>query len=66
MRHLLDSYGMSNLIMNIFKVLNDEIDNKEYKNKHEVFQKQMAVASKHSFTPIKMKRTAFFTNKRTL
>ena len=61
MRHLLDSYGMSNLIMNIFKVLNDEID-----NKHEVFQKQMTVASKHSFTPIKMKRTAFFTNKRTL
>ena len=55
MRHLLDSYGMSNLIMNIFKVLNDEIDNKEYKNKHEVFQKQMTVASKHSFTPIKMK-----------
>ena len=26
MRHLLDSYGMSNLILKIFKVLNGEID----------------------------------------
>ena len=32
MRRLLDSYGMSNLILNIFKMLNDEIDKKEYKN----------------------------------
>ena len=37
MRHLLDSYGMSNLIWNIFKVLDGEID-KEYKNKHTFFQ----------------------------
>ena len=37
MRHLLDSYGMSNLILNIFKVLNGEIDEKEYKNKHTFF-----------------------------
>ena len=29
MRHLLDSYGISKLILNIFKVLNDEIDKKE-------------------------------------
>ena len=40
MRHLLDSYGMSNLILNIFKVLNGEIDKKEYKNKHKFFQKR--------------------------
>ena len=39
MRHLLDSYGMSNLILNIFKALNDEMDNKEYKNKPKFFQK---------------------------
>ena len=39
MRHLLDSHGMSNLILNIFKVLNGEIDKKEYKNKHTFFQK---------------------------
>ena len=40
MRQLLDSYGMSNLILNIFKVLNGEIDKKEYKNKHKFFQKR--------------------------
>ena len=40
MRHLLDSYGISNLILNIFKMLNDEIDNKEYKNKHRFFPKR--------------------------
>ena len=40
MRHLLDSYGISNLILNISKVLNDEIDKKEYKNKHKFFQKR--------------------------
>ena len=38
MRHLLDSYGMSNLILNIFRLLNDKIDKKEYKNKHKFFQ----------------------------
>ena len=37
MRHLLECYGMSSLILNIFKVLNDEIDKKEYKNKHKFF-----------------------------
>ena len=36
----LDSGGMSNLILNIFKVLNGEIDKKEYKNKHKFFQKK--------------------------
>ena len=40
MGHLLDSYGMSNLILNIFKVLNDEIDKKEYKNMQKFFQKR--------------------------
>ena len=40
MRHLLDSYGMSNLILNIFKVLNGEIDKKECKNKHKFLQKK--------------------------
>ena len=32
MRHLLESYGKSNLILNIFKVLNDEIDKNEKNN----------------------------------
>ena len=31
MKLLLDSYGMSNIILNIFKVLKDEIDEKKYK-----------------------------------
>ena len=56
------SYGMSNLILNIFKALNDEIDKKEYKNKHKFFQKKTPriLASKPSFTLIKMKITTFF------
>ena len=40
MRHLLDSYDISNLALNIFKVLNDEIDKTEYNNKHKFFQKR--------------------------
>ena len=36
MRHLLDFYGMPNIILNNFKVLKDEID----KNKHTFFQKR--------------------------
>ena len=40
MRHILDSYGMSNLTLNIFKVSNGEIDKKEYKTKHTFFQKR--------------------------
>ena len=40
MRDLLDSNGMSNLILNIFKALNGEIDKKEYKNMHKFFQKK--------------------------
>ena len=39
-RHLLDSYAMSNLILKILKVLKDEIDKKEYKNKHKFSQKR--------------------------
>ena len=66
MRHLLDACGMPNLILNIFKVLNSEIDKKEYKNKHKFFQKELriqvskGVASKSSFTFLKMKITTFF------
>ena len=40
MRHLLDSYSMYNLILNIFKVLNGELDKKGYQNKHKFFQKR--------------------------
>ena len=40
MRHLLDPYGMSNFILNIFKVLKDEMEKKEYKNKQKFFQKR--------------------------
>ena len=40
MRHLLAPCVMPNLILNIFKVLNTEIDKKEYKNKHKFFQKR--------------------------
>ena len=32
-RHLLNSYGISNLILNMFKVLNAKIDKKKYKKK---------------------------------
>ena len=49
MRQLLDSYGMSNLILNIFKVLNGEIDKKEYKNKHKFFQKRAKDCSIQTF-----------------
>ena len=48
---------MPNLILNIFKVLNDEIDKKEYEDKHRFSQKKLrTVASKPSFTLTKMKR----------
>ena len=65
MRNLLDSYGMSNLILNMLKVLNGEIDKREYKKKKKItisFSKKQlrTVASKLSFTLIKMKRTTFF------
>ena len=39
--HLLDSYGIPNLIFNIFKLFKDEIDKKEYKNKH-IFSEKRA------------------------
>ena len=66
MRSLLDSYGMSSLILNMLKVLNGEIDKREYKKKKKKItisfsKKQLrTVASKLSFTLIKMKRTTFF------
>ena len=40
MRHLLDSYVISNLMLSIFKVVNDVIVKKEYKNKHKFFEKR--------------------------
>ena len=61
MRHLLDSYGMSNLILSILKMLNDEIDKKEYKNKHKFPIKELrTVVPKPSFTLIEIKRITFF------
>ena len=38
MMHLLNSCGMPNLILNVFKVLEDEIDKKGYKNTFKLFQ----------------------------
>ena len=38
MMHLLNSCGMPNLILNIFKVLQDEIDKKGSKNTFKLFQ----------------------------
>ena len=66
--HLLDSYGMSNLILNIFKVLNDEIDKKEYKNKHKFFQKRAKDCCTQTllYTYKNEKNNFFFKNKRTL
>ena len=60
MRSLLDSYGMSNLILNMLKVLNGEIDKKKYKkkNNHKFFQKTAKDCSIQ--TLIRMKRTTFF------
>ena len=40
MRHLLDSYVVSNLMLNIFKVVNGVIVKKEYKNKHKFVEKR--------------------------
>ena len=38
MRHQLDSVGMPNLVLNIFKVLKYEKDKKECKSRHKFFQ----------------------------
>ena len=40
MRSLLNSYGMCKLILNTFKMLKEEIDKKEQKNKHRFFPKK--------------------------
>ena len=68
MRHLLECYGMSNLILNIFKVLNEEIDKKEYKNKHKFFQRRTKDCCIQTllYTYKNEKNKFFFTNKRTL
>ena len=65
MRHLVGYWGMSNLIFNIFKVLNDKIDQKEYKSKQIFFQKRAmrTVKSKPSFTLIKKKIILFHKQK---
>ena len=36
---MLGPYGMSNPIVNLFKMIKQEIDKKEYKNNHKFFQK---------------------------
>ena len=39
MKYILDSYGLFNLIINIFKVIEGDISKKDHKNKHNFFQK---------------------------
>ena len=40
LKYILDSYGLSILIINIFKVVEGDISKKEYKNKRNFFQKR--------------------------
>ena len=40
LKYILDSYGLSNLMINIFEVIEGDISNKDYKNKHNFFQKR--------------------------
>ena len=40
LKGILDSYGLYNLMTNIFKVVDGEISKKDYKNKHNCFQKR--------------------------
>ena len=40
LKYILDSYGLSNLMINIFKVIEGDISNKDYKNRHNFFQKR--------------------------
>ena len=55
MRHLLDSYSMSNLLLNIFKVLNGEVDKRNLKTNISFSKKEIrTVSSKPSFTLLKM------------
>ena len=57
MRHFLESYRISNLILNTLKVLRDEIDKKE-KNKYKFFQIELRNnISKYSKMLAKTKRT---------
>ena len=67
MRHLLHSYAMSNLILNILKVLKDEIEKKEYTSKRKFSKKELrTVVSEATDALAKLKRRTFFINKRTL
>ena len=67
MRHLLDSYGMSNLILNIFKVLYGEMDKKEYKDKPKFFQKGAKNCSIQTLLyTYKNKKNNFFSQKNSL
>ena len=57
MRHFLESYRISNLILNTLKVLRDEIDKKE-KNKYKFFLIELRDdISKYSKILTKTKRT---------
>ena len=40
LKYILDSYGLSKLMTNIFKVVEGDIRKKDYKNKHNFFQKR--------------------------
>ena len=40
LKYILDSYGLSNLMINIFRVIEGDISNKDYKNRHNFFQKR--------------------------
>ena len=56
MRHLLENYRISNLILNTLKVLRDEIEKKE-KKKYKFFQKELRNdISKYSNLLTKTKR----------
>ena len=67
MRHLLDSYSMSNLILNIFKVLYGEMDKKEYKDKPKFFQKGAKNCSIQTLLyTYKNKKNNFFSQKNSL
>ena len=40
LKYILDSYWLSNLMINIFKVAEGDISKKDYKSKHNFFQKR--------------------------
>ena len=40
LKYILDSYGLSKLMTNIFKIVEGDIRKKDYENKHNFFQKR--------------------------